>query len=369
MTVLINNELVSFESIISDSTALSTAVASDSDKESDIPSTKNIIDEHIKLPPLGGKISSTWFKQDIHWKVPKLSVLILLKSAYATCSPLANALTELFAMVLSESLTESSYYADCAGLSSDISLSKDGIEIKLRGYFHKLPVLAEKVATEARFIASGGGSDGKILDIFNRLKEKLLENFHNHLFWQPYSHAMFGSSWCLEDPRWTQSMKYHALVPATFQEFLLFSIQFFRTMAVDVLVHGNASVAEAVGLTAIVLSCLQIHPLPSSLQRPRRIVQLSPGIKYIYRQHSYHFNKDEVNSAIENIYIGEEIAGLGTLPTVSSSSSIHHKAIIFEAILNLIAHLLREPAFDQLRTKEQLGYIVHVGIKKVRHKP
>ena len=33
-----------------------------------------------------------------------------------------------------------------------------------------------------------------------------------------------------------------------------------------------------------------------------------------------------------------------------------------EAMLELLAHLISEPAFDQLRTKEQLGYIVHTGI-------
>ena len=32
-----------------------------------------------------------------------------------------------------------------------------------------------------------------------------------------------------------------------------------------------------------------------------------------------------------------------------------------EAMLELLAHLISEPAFDQLRTKEQLGYIVHTG--------
>jgi secreted Zn-dependent insulinase-like peptidase len=36
-----------------------------------------------------------------------------------------------------------------------------------------------------------------------------------------------------------------------------------------------------------------------------------------------------------------------------------------EAILELTAHILSEPAFDQLRTHEQLGYIVHVAVKKV----
>ena len=47
-----------------------------------------------------------------------------------------------------------------------------------------------------------------------------------------------------------------------------------------------------------------------------------------------------------------------------------HKAIVdeeqigHEAIIELMAHLISEPAFDQLRTKEQLGYIVHTAVHK-----
>ena len=36
-----------------------------------------------------------------------------------------------------------------------------------------------------------------------------------------------------------------------------------------------------------------------------------------------------------------------------------------EALTNLMGDLIKEPAFDQLRSKEQLGYIVHADKKKV----
>jgi len=38
-----------------------------------------------------------------------------------------------------------------------------------------------------------------------------------------------------------------------------------------------------------------------------------------------------------------------------------------EALLELLAHLISEPAFDQLRTKEQLGYIVFTTVMKSGH--
>lgn len=43
------------------------------------------------------------------------------------------------------------------------------------------------------------------------------------------------------------------------------------------------------------------------------------------------------------------------------SSGVDALKIGDEAMLELLSHLISEPAFDQLRTKEQLGYIVHTG--------
>jgi secreted Zn-dependent insulinase-like peptidase len=34
-------------------------------------------------------------------------------------------------------------------------------------------------------------------------------------------------------------------------------------------------------------------------------------------------------------------------------------------VLEFLAHLVSEPAFDQLRTKQQLGYIVHTSVSTV----
>lgn len=75
----------------------------------------------------------------------------------------------------------------------------------------------------------------------------------------------------------------------------------------------------------------------------------------MYRQHSQYFNPEEINSAIENIYIfGVEVG-----------PSADEMGLTAEATLQLISHLLSEPCFDQLRTKEQLGYIVSVSHTKI----
>jgi insulysin len=69
-------------------------------------------------------------------------------------------------------------------------------------------------------------------------------------------------------------------------------------------------------------------------------------------------NPKEPNSAVEVIYQGGDLEGY-------SMGQTENTKIATEGLLELLAHLISEPAFDQLRTKEQLGYIVHTAVKKV----
>jgi len=82
--------------------------------------------------------------------------------------------------------------------------------------------------------------------------------------------------------------------------------------------------------------------LPASRYPENRLICLTPGIAYYYRVEAN--NKKDENSAIFNYYqIGIE--------------SFRNASLL--ALLNLI---MKEPFFDILRTKEQLGYVVRCGV-------
>jgi secreted Zn-dependent insulinase-like peptidase len=97
------------------------------------------------------------------------------------------------------------------GLFYDVTLSKGGLELTFQGYDHKLPVLVSKTLEELRKLAGPSiiveqdiiqKSSSIDFNLFKRLKEKVLENYKNYLFWQPYYHCIYGSLVCLEDPRY-----------------------------------------------------------------------------------------------------------------------------------------------------------------------
>jgi secreted Zn-dependent insulinase-like peptidase len=99
-----------------------------------------------------------------------------------------------------------------------------------------------------------------------------------------------------------------------------------------------------------------------------RLVSLPARTEYIYRQHSGDFNPEEPNSAIQNAYIIDEDAALAPLAELAGLGPDKHSLIVVaETFVTLLAHIMHEAAFNQLRTIEQLGYIVHVGQGNMEH--
>ena len=111
------------------------------------------------------------------------------------------------------------------------------------------------------------------------------------------------------------------------------------------------------------------------------MVDILPNVHYVYRQNAKDNNPKEVNSAVENTYFicpedgihknntntnEGNMECMTNLPTSTLTSNINHwSSVETSAILEIVAHLLSEPLFDQLRTKEQLGYLVHNSASKI----
>ena len=61
------------------------------------------------------------------------------------------------------------------------------------------------------------------------------------------------------------------------------------------------------------------------------------------------------------MYVIDEVQSYDVATAIDMSPN----SLLFqEAMLTFVAHVVSEPAFDQLRTKQQLGYIVHTAIKR-----
>ena len=111
--------------------------------------------------------------------------------------------------------------------------------------------------------------------------------------------------------------------------------------------HGNFELEDVHRmLVALEKPFQQSLPLPAVQRFSSNRTHLLPGSKSIIYERQVS-NSENVNSAIEYyVQIGD-----------STDRDLRTRLALFQQIVN-------EPAFDQLRTKEQLGYIVFSSVRK-----
>eukprot|EP00981_Chlorochromonas_danica_P009292 scaffold2602_cov177-Ochromonas_danica.AAC.13 len=341
-------------------------------------SSTNNIDHLIAhpdwLPIVPATANLVWHKDDSEhrWDMPKSRVIVYLESMLtANLSAWHIAMAELYAEGLTEVLSEYSYYADCAGFTFSVSPSRGGLSLSVLGYSDKLSALLERAFHQAYSIAhppaTAASEQPPMTEaLFHRIKEKVLRNYKNTLFAQPYHHCMLANFVCLEQPRWTAFEKYSALKEISLPGFQAFAQDFLRYLKIEVLVVGNSTSEEAKSLEKMVRETLHCLPLPVSMDTQCRVVDLfstshgetsnSSVTEYVYRLSALSHNPAEVNSAVEVIYL----VGAG-----AGRNATQEEVVVRETLLHLLEHMISEPAFDVLRTKEQLGYMVWATIKRL----
>jgi len=113
---------------------------------------------------------------------------------------------------------------------------------------------------------------------------------------------------------------------------------------IEILAHGNIYKEDVLKMTNAVESIIHSRPLPQSQWLVRRNILLSPGSNYVYEKTLK--DPENVNNCIEYyIFIG-----------AMTDSVLRAKLLLF-------GQMAEEPAFDQLRSKEQLGYVVFSGAR------
>ena len=285
-----------------------------------------------------------WYKPDNVFEMPKvnISMLIQTRHAYSTCE--AAVCTHLWTELLQEICNEFTYLASMARLHCDVAHTPNGIELHVSGYNHKASVLLQKVV-ECMVDLPQRTS----LELFDRIQDKLIKQYSTFLVASPYSHAIYSSDLCLEHVvSWTHFDKLAALQAITYQDIQIFgtSRYLFHHCKVEGLIHGNVSIHEAHEMTDMILNHIQPNPNTNDrLYHPleHRVVAMSMGTSYRYALKE--FNEADTNSCCHMLF------QIGSMEYDENA-----RLVIFH-------HLIREPAFHQLRTEEQLGYIVHSSIK------
>ncbi|KAG2687109.1 hypothetical protein I3760_09G037100 [Carya illinoinensis] len=280
--------------------------------------------------------SRLWYKPDTKFSTPKAYVKMDFNCPHAGNSPEAEVLTDLFTRLLMDYLNEYAYYAQVAGLYYGINQTDCGFQVTLVGYNHKLRALLDTVLAKiAKFKVKA--------DRFSVIKEMVTKEYQNFKFQQPYQQAMYYCSLILQDHTWPWMEELEVLPHLEAEDLAKFAPVMLSRAFLECYIAGNIESSEAESMVQHVEDVFFsgskpiCQPLFPSQHVTNRVVKLERGMSYFYSAEGLNPNDD--NSALVH-YI-----------------QVHRDDFLLNVKLQLFALIAKQPAFHQLRSVEQLGYI------------
>ncbi|KAF9357740.1 Insulinase (Peptidase M16) [Mortierella sp. NVP85] len=279
-----------------------------------------------------------WHKKDDVFWVPKVNMYFQLKSPLSYSSPMNNVKTQLYVNLLKDALNEYSYDADLAGLAYSLDTTVEGMVLYVEGYNDKAHVLLQKVIEKMKTLKVEP-------DRFRLIQDQVDRMFRNFKLESPHQHAMYYMSYLTQEKLWTHEEKLAELKDLTPEDIQSFYPVLLSRLHIEGLIHGNMTAADALKAGSIVEEGLSPKALVPSELLSQRSHLFPENFKAVYKRQVPDSNN--LNSGIE-YYL-----------QIADATSKESRARI-----QILAQIVNEPCFNQLRTKEQLGYLVFSGVRK-----
>ncbi|ONM37350.1 Insulin-degrading enzyme-like 1 peroxisomal [Zea mays] len=302
------------------------------------------VHEKVTFPTVLRKspLSQLWYKPDMLFSTPKVHIIIDFHCPLSSHSPEAVVATELFVDLLVDYLNAYAYDAQIAGLFYSIYVTSAGFQVSLGGYNDKMRVLLNAILVQiVKFEVKPNR--------FSALKETSVKDYQNFNFRQPYSQASYYVSLILGDKKWPVAEKLEALSKLESDYFAKFVPHLLSKTFLECYVQGNIEPSEAKSIVEEIENT--IFTTPNSLFKSmspseyliKRVIMLENDLKCYYQTEGLN-QKNENSSVIQYI-------------------QVHQDDAILNIKLELFSLIAKQPAFNQLRTVEQLGYITSLSLR------
>ncbi|MBI1195817.1 MAG: hypothetical protein GC138_08230 [Gammaproteobacteria bacterium] len=311
------------------------------DPELALPAPNPFIPEQLKLLKaksvahkpeviLHGDGFEIWHQQDVQFEVPKAEIFWGMTSPNVGDGPRDRMLASLWTDLANDALNPHVYPAELAGLHYNLGVGRTGFAINVGGFNDK----------EARLLSL-------VLDTFLNLKvdderfavikERALESLRNQALDKPFIQAGRYLPELLVHDVWGADSLLAVLEGISADDLRAYIPKARSGLYVRSLIHGNIALKDARALSQEMLDKIFQNANPVQPVE-REVVHLDPGHEYAFRR-----AVDNDDSAISVYYQGER------------------DDIAQEARMALLHQFIRAPFFNQLRTEQQLGYVVYSG--------
>jgi secreted Zn-dependent insulinase-like peptidase len=267
-----------------------------------------------------------WFRQDDEFEVPKGAMYASFRSSRVSDTAADAAAAQLYVNLLQDAVNEFTYPALLAGLNFSIYTHSRGISLKVSGYNDKQLILLERIVDSIQ----GAQLDNQR---FDNIRADLVRGLENVKTTRAFRQVVGDTRQLMMSGQWSEEQlipELQAMTPADVQRF---ADEFWSGAEVDLLLNGNYQRGE-VARVRQVLSPLLRHDRVGSPPE-LRVVSIGAGENYVYTAPIDH------QDSVLFWYLQAPDDGLES-----------------RALSALTGQIISADFFEDLRTEQQLGYIV-----------
>ncbi|MBX2807524.1 MAG: insulinase family protein [Cellvibrionaceae bacterium] len=277
-----------------------------------------------------------WAKQDLSFGVPKARLFLRLQSPLVAGNLRATVLSELYSALLSDQLNTTAYSASLAGADVSLVPNNKGMDLHLAGYHDKLGDLLALVRAQMQVSEFTPAR-------FAQLKKQLIRHWRNGQRRTPYRQLYNQLVVNLFEPYWSQTRKADELSKLSFKDLQKFAGQWREGLRIHALFYGNF---DAQLLASWREDTERLALAGEQTIGPDQVVQLGGE-----RSHFDIYPVEHSDTAV-------------ILYVQSVGDSLKDQAGML-----LLRQLMQSAFYTELRTQQQLGYVVFMGSLRLRDVP
>lgn len=293
---------------------------------------------------------TVYYKPDDKFGQPKAFVIFQLLTKEVYSSVEAAALSNMYEFCVADKLGEYAYDAGLAGLTYDVRVIPRGVRLTIGGYNDKLQTFAtyvsKKISADTKDILPKDAAE------FDRYKDILVRTLAAFDVRQPYAHCSYYSNLMVQPPEflYADNELKEATENVTLEDLKSYVNSVWSSGKGLALVQGNLDESEAQSLVSTIDSALGFKPITAA-DFPR---ELSP----------LPLPTTKAKGMPVRLAISEpnpENGNAASLVAIQCLSEDPKEQVLMELVSSIVA----EPFYEDLRTRQQLGYIVSSGVKPV----
>ncbi|PLW81727.1 peptidase M16 [Kineobactrum sediminis] len=303
-----------------------------------LPQPNAFIAEDVSLVPLQEELlsdpilalsearQSVWFGQDPEFRIPRGATYINFRSPQVGQQPDQTAAAALYAALLKDAANEFTYPAQLAGLNFDVYKHAQGLSLRVSGYTDKQQVLL-----------------GQLLEVvqnpqfspqrFANIRADIIRTLENIDSTRPTSQVMDDLREALLHGQWGEQELVLALDTMTLADIEAYADDFWASATAETMIYGNY-MPDAVAVTAdLIRKILPTGEAP--VMPPLKVTRLQAGEALQYP-----------------VTLSHDDSVVGWYLQARDNSWKDRAATA------LTGQIIKSGFFQQLRTEQQLGYVV-----------